>query len=46
VSQNLQRKKFYNVGLSNIMEEMDTYHNVSIIETLASTIFLKLVSVQ
>jgi hypothetical protein len=28
--------------ISRIMEEMDTYHNISIIETLASTIFLKL----
>jgi hypothetical protein len=30
--------------ISLIMEEMDTYHNISIVETLASTIFLRLVA--
>ena len=30
--------------ISRIMEEMDTYHNISIIDTLASTFFLKLVA--
>jgi hypothetical protein len=30
--------------ISLIMEEMDTYHNISIVETLSSTIFLRLVA--